>query len=206
MAQIRIITGLGYGLATFLFIKNSENIGEYLSEISRASLHFWSRAPKNRLADNDNGGSTKELGALSDKLDKLAMLKRETVHVHHGSNSTTGWVTTIVGGTVVAVIVVHFTGLFDVSGIMYVTQAKFKTATEALKEGVNAVGAALSKVRTEVLDRIGLLEKNLEEVTSELKDQISSSTVAVRDDVAKVSSSVKEVGGLVNGLESKSSH
>jgi hypothetical protein len=200
MAQIRIITGLGYGLVTFLFLKNSDGLGDYVSEIGRTTIHFWSRSPKDRSLGNNNG----DMEALGGKLDKLASMKRETVHIHHGSsNSTSGWVTTVIGGTVCIVIVAHVSGLFDMSGIMYVTQSKFKTATEALKEGISTLSSALSKVRVELLEKIGLLETSLESTREELKNQIVSSADQVRIDVAKVSGEVRDVGFVVGGLESK---
>jgi hypothetical protein len=200
MAAIKVATGLGYGVVTFLFLKNAEGIGAYTSELARTSIHFFS-APRDRLIGRGYDG--RDLGELGDKLDKLASMRQETVHVHHGDNGWSGWVTTVVGGTVCVVVVAHVSGLFDMSGIMYVTQSKFKTATEALKEGVDLVSKALAKARVELLEKIGVLEKNLEETKTELKNQIVASSEAVRDDVAKVSLDVKDVGLIVGGLESK---
>lgn len=204
MAAVRVVAGLGYGLATFLFIKNSEGLGDYMSEIARTTVHFWSRSPHDKTIRGGGGeGSGRELGELSDKLDKIASMKRETVHVHHGRDGWSAWITTAVGGTVAIAVVVHMTGLFDLSGVMYVTQSKFKTATEALKEGIDAVSKALNKTRLELLERIGVLENRLENVSTELKTQIVSSAESVKEDIAKVSSDVRDVGSLVNGLEDK---
>lgn len=204
MAAVKVVTGLGYGIVTFLFLKNSEGLTDYVSEIARTTIHFWSRSPHDRaVGDKGGGGSTRELGELSEKLDRLASAPRGTVHVHHGRDQWTGWVTTAVGGTVCVAIFFHVTGLFDMSGVMYVTQAKFKTATEALKEGVDAVSKALQKARQELLARIGVLETRLEAVNVELKDQILASADSVKTDVAKVHSEVRDVGTVVNGLEDK---
>jgi len=200
MAAIKVATGLGYGLVTFLFLKNAEGVGEFASEIARTTVHFWSRSPKDkRLLD----GNSRDMGDLSDKLDRIALMKRDTVHVHHGPNSWSGWVTTAVGGTICIAVIVHMTGLFDMSGIMYVTQSKFKSATDALKEGIDAVSKALNKARVELLERIGVLEKSLEDVSADLKNQITLSTESVRDDLAKVSNEVRDVGSIAEGLESK---
>ena len=46
MAAVRVVYGIGYGIVTLLFLKNSEGIGDYVSELSRTSVHFWSRGPK----------------------------------------------------------------------------------------------------------------------------------------------------------------
>lgn len=202
MAAVRLAAGLGYGLITFLFIKNADGLGEYASEISRATIHFWSRSPRDRAVANED--TKRDLGDINQKLDRLASIKRETVHVHHGSREGwTGWITTAVGGTVCVVIIAHVTGLFDFSGLMYVTQAKFKTATDALREALDVVSKALEKARAELLQKLGFLETRLENVSAELKQQIISSSDAVRDDLAKVSSDVKDVGNVVGGLETK---
>jgi archaellum component FlaC len=89
------------------------------------------------------------------------------------------------------------------SGIMYVTQSKFKTATEALKEGIDGVSKALNKTRLELLQKLGVLEKNLQDVSADLKTEIAMSTESVRNDLANVSTDVRGVNTIVTGLESK---
>lgn len=199
MAAVRVVVGLGYGLATLLFLKNSDGVGDYISEIGRTTVHFWSRAKERTIGD----GNARDLGELSSKLDRIASMKGETVHVHHGSNGAVSWVTTIVGGTAVVVIVAHVTGLFDFSGIMYVTQSKFKSATEALQESVAVVNKALQAARKDLLERMGLIETRIDNVSAELKDQITTSSAAVREDLAKVSLEVRDVGTAVSGMEDK---
>jgi hypothetical protein len=115
MAQARILGTLGYGLISLLVVTNVEGASEYLSELGRFSVHFLSRS-KDRLSS----ATGLDLGQLNDKLDRLASARStETVIVHHGSSGSTGsWVTTLVGGTLVTVLIVHFTGLFDMSGVM----------------------------------------------------------------------------------------
>lgn len=200
MAAVRVVAGLGYGLATFLFIKNADGVGDYFSDLARTTVHFLSRGPRDRSLGD---GNSRDIGAISEKLDRLASVRSETVHVHHGNNRYTSWFTTIIGGTAVVVVIAHVSGLFDFSGIMYVTQSRFKSTTDALKEAVDSVSKVLSVTRRDLLERIGLLDTKMEEANAELKEQITKTHEIVRDDLANVHQEVKDVGSVVGGLETK---
>lgn len=194
MAQIRLVQGLGYGLAGLVMYKNSDGVGDYLNELGRASLHFWSRRPS----------ESTDMSELNEKLDRLANRKGETVHIHpSGAGVYSGWFNTALGGTVLVAMVVHYTGLFDLSSMMYVTQSRFKTVTDALQEGVSTVNEALKKARIDLLAKIGVLETNLEKAKTELREQIVTSSDTVRDDVARVSGEVQGVNQIVTSLETK---
>lgn len=203
MAQFRLLGALGYGVFTLLVVTNVEGASEYMAELGRTTVHFLSRG-KDRLANSGVGG---DFSLLSDKIDRLSKMNRDPVIIHPGGgyapSSAASWITTLLGGTLVALGVVHLTGLFDLSGIMYVTQHKFKLATEQLERGVKALGESLVKTRTELLAKLGLVERNLELTRKELKGEIQSSSAEIRKDVKVISGDIKHLHSDVVGLDTK---
>ncbi|KAH9251075.1 hypothetical protein BASA81_011150 [Batrachochytrium salamandrivorans] len=202
MAHFRLLGALGYGVFTLLVVNNIDGASDYMAELGRTTVHFLSRS-KDRLANAGVGG---DFSLLSDKIDRLSQMNRDPVIINPGGyapSSAASWITTILGGTLVTLGVVHLTGLFDLSGIMYVTQHKFKLATEQLERGVKALGDTLAKTRTELLTKLGVVERNLEQTRKELKGEIQSSSAEIRKDVKVISGDIKHLHSDVAGLDTK---
>lgn len=205
MAHFRVLGALGYGVFTLLVVNNVDGAGEYLSELGRTTVHFLSRS-KDRIT-NAASSTAGDFSQLTEKIDRLSQMNRETVHVHHGPNGAptyaASWITTIIGGTVVTVLVFHFTGLFDMSSYLYVTQAKFKVATEALERGVKHVGEALAKTRIELMQKLGVVEKNLDITRKELKTEIQVTSQEIRKDVKLISTDIRHLHTDVATMDGK---
>lgn len=88
---------------------------------------------------------------------------------------------------------------------MYVTQTTFEKANEVLKGGITALSGALTAVRDELSEHIGIVDQKVDESRLALEMKVDESRVAlerkVEDEVGDVKGEVNEVQTMVRGLE-----
>lgn len=94
------------------------------------------------------------------------------------------------------------------SDIMYVTRNTFETTAETLRLSVASLSNVLNTVRDELQERIGLVDRKVDESRAILEKKVESEVGLVRDEVMMLSDNVdnltsahSDTQGMVKGLE-----
>jgi hypothetical protein len=193
------LSSIGYGVAAFLVLKHGDSIQLWFQEMGRSTVHFLSRP----LQDPSSPFSLDHPRALTDLSSKLDQLRHD---LRSDLRSSSLSLVSLVPGKVVLVTLAGVAGVaywsgYSVWDALYVTRRQFRTATDALKEGLHGLVTALAKVRGELLDKIGAVEKNLDTARDELTAHITSEAGLVRGQVKLVGEDVANLGCKLEGIE-----
>jgi len=208
MAQATALRGAGnavaYGVLGLMAVTN-DTLAQYAKEIVRTTMHFLSR-PSFVAGGAGGAGGPGGAGAgaglatagLEDKIDRLAaslVAARGSTLSALGA-SLRGPTMFVVLASGAGVLLLRLMGT-SVAEVWWVTRAQFRATTDALREGVSAVASALTKVRAELLERIGVVDANVDRTRAELKADVSNVAVQVRD----VSDTLATMETKLNGIE-----
>ena len=194
-----------YGVLGFLALTN-EHVAAYGREIVRATVHFLSR-PVGMGAGGPGSAPMPphpSMGALEDKIDKLASSLSKAANGGGAAPTTVGaWVASmrfplmsfsLLSGC--AALALRLLG-YSMSDVWWVSKAQFRTTTDALREGVAAVASALARVRSELLEKIGVVDANVDRTREELKADVAG----VSRKVSSVSDSLQVIEAKLAGIE-----
>jgi hypothetical protein len=176
-----------------------------LSEVSRTVVHYVSRPSDAALQaqmaaqNGGRGAASAVLSAIPSYLqplaDQLNSLSRDVARMRgdqislRPSSSTTLFV--VVGG-VGAALALYVSGS-SLTDVVWVTRSHFNSTVTALKDGVRGVAVALAKVRQELAQKIGVVERKVDESRDHLEKRIAAEVGDVRRDLALAHEDVRGV-------------
>lgn len=202
-ALSRALTSLAWGAAAVLLIKNADGISLYAREVARTTLHFVSRP------EFGPGSGGDVVDARLERLLAGASKKSDAALAANASTRVALLALTTAG----AALVVYNAG-WTFSEMWWVTRRHFGRITEDLKAAVGAVASALARVRGELLERIGMVDANVERARNELAlvgtrvDQVGDTLTSVEARLGTIEDEIKRANrgiGLLCDVASTSS-